>query len=428
MTPFWIGIVGIAILLLLIAIRCPIALAMAVVGFFGFAVLVAWGPAASVTASAPLELLSSYGFSPIPLFIFMGALASRSGMASELFSGARSLFGGWRGGSALAALSACGVFSAISGSSVATAATMTRVALPEMERNGYSPALATGALAAGGTLGIMIPPSIALLLYGLITEQSVGDMFIAGLTPGLLGLLMYSITVALVVYFRPSLAAASPSTVLMEKLKGIAKMGPFLLMFAIVMGGLYGGLFTPTEAAGIGAFVTLIVAVFRGLRLPGFMAAVSETLVTSALIFFMLMGAEVFGYFLSVSRLPFTLAEVFSSFDLAPLGILLCVLLLYMVLGCFMDSIAMMLLTVPVVYPLILQAGFDPIWFGVVTVLAVELGLITPPVGMNVFVINATARHIPLGQIFRGVVPFIVSDLLRLALLVAFPAIALWLL
>ena len=428
MTPFWIGIVGIAILLLLIAIRCPIALAMAVVGFFGFAVLVAWGPAVSVTASAPLELLRSYGFSPIPLFIFMGALASRSGMAGELFSGARSLFGGWRGGSALAALSACGVFSAISGSSVATAATMTRVALPEMERNGYSPALATGALAAGGTLGIMIPPSIALLLYGLITEQSVGDMFIAGLTPGLLGLLMYSITVALVVYFRPSLAAASPSTVLMEKLKGIAKMGPFLLVFAIVMGGLYGGLFTPTEAAGIGAFVTLIVAVFRGLRLQGFMAAVSECLVTSALIFFMLMGAEVFGYFLSVSRLPFTLAEVFSGFDLAPLGILFCVLLLYMVLGCFMDSIAMMLLTVPVVYPLILQAGFDPIWFGVVTVLAVELGLITPPVGMNVFVINATARHIPLGQIFRGVVPFIVSDLLRLALLISFPAIALWLL
>jgi tripartite ATP-independent transporter DctM subunit len=194
------------------------------------------------------------------------------------------------------------------------------------------------------------------------------------------------------------------------------------------MGGLYGGIFTPTEAAGIGAFVTLVVAVFRGLRWQGFKAAVAEALVTNALIFFMLMGAEVFGYFLSVSRLPFSLAEAVSAFELTPLGILLCVLFLYMVLGCFMDSIAMMLLTVPVVYPLIMQAGFDPIWFGVITVLAVEVGLITPPVGMNVFVINATARHVPLGQIFRGVVPFIVSDMLRLALLVAFPAIALWLL
>lgn len=428
MTATTIGFAGIFILLLLIALRCPIALAMAGVGFFGFAALVAWGPAASVAGSAPLELLSNYGFSPVPLFIFMGTLAARSGMAGALFSGARSLFGGWRGGSALAALSACGVFSAISGSSVATAATMTKVALPEMERNGYSQALAAGSLAAGGTLGIMIPPSIALLLYGLITEQSVGEMFIAGLTPGLLGLFMYNATVALLVFFKPALAAPSPSTLLVEKLKGIVKMGPFLLVFAVVMGGLYGGIFTPTEAAGIGAFVTLIVAVVRGLRWQGFKDAVREALITSALIFFMLMGAEVFGYFLSVSRLPFTLAEMFSSFDLAPIGILLCVLLLYMVLGCFMDSIAMMLLTVPVVYPLVMQAGFDPVWFGVVTVLAVEIGLITPPVGMNVFVINATARHVPLGQIFRGVVPFIASDLLRLALLIAFPAIALWLL
>jgi len=427
MTPFWIGVTGIIILLVLIAIRCPIALAMAVVGFFGFATLVALDPAVTVGASAPFELLTSYGFSPIPLFIFMGALASHSGMAGQLFSGARSLFGGWRGGTALAALSACGVFSAISGSSVATAATMTRVALPEMERNGYSPALATGALAAGGTLGIMIPPSIALLLYGLITEQSVGDMFLAGLTPGLLGLVMYSLTVAILVYLRPSLAAGSPSTTLWEKLAGVAKMGPFLLVFVIIMGGLYGGIFTPTEAAGIGAFVTLIVAVIRGLRWRGFVEATVEALTTSALIFFMLMGAEVFGYFLSVSRLPFTIAEMFADFGFAPFGILLCILLLYLVLGCFMDSIAMMLLTVPVVFPLIQQAGFDPIWFGVVTVLTVELGLITPPVGMNVFVINAAARHVPLGQIFRGVAPFVVSDLIRLALLLAFPAIALWL-
>lgn len=424
MTPFWIGISGFVILLALIAIRCPVALAMAAVGLFGFTVLVAWGPATSMASSAPFEILTNYGFSPIPLFILMGTLAASAGMAGELFEGAKRVFGGWRGGMALAALSACGVFSAISGSSVATAATMTRVSLPEMERNGYAPSLATGALAAGGTLGIMIPPSIALLLYGLITEQSVGDMFIAGLIPGLLGLVMYSLTVAVVVHLKPGLASAAGRTTPLEKLGALRLMGPFLLVFAVVIGGLYGGWFTPTEAAAIGAFVTLLVALARGMRWAGFVHAVTQAVVTSGLIFFMLMGTEVFGYFLSVSRLPFTVAQVVSDMGLSPMMILFCVLLFYLVLGCFMDSIAMMLLTVPVVFPLVQQAGFDPVWFGVVTVLTVELGLITPPVGMNVYVINATAGHVPLGSIFRGVMPFVCSDVIRLGLLIAFPVLA----
>ncbi len=426
MTPFWIGIAGVVILLLLIALRCPVALAMAAVGLFGFAVIVAWSPAVFMTATAPFQLLTKYTFSPIPLFILMGCLAAQAGMARELFEGARSVFGGWRGGMALAAVTSCGAFSAISGSSVATAATMTRVSLPEMERNGYSQSLATGALAAGGTLGIMIPPSIALLLYGLITQQSVGEMFIAGLIPGLLGLVFYGVAIALVVYFKPQSATASEPTALREKGRALAAMAPFLSVFAIIMIGLYGGWFTPTEAAGVGAFVTLVVALFRGMRLNGFIAAVAATLTTSGMIFFMLMGVEVFSYFLAVSRLPFTLAGLFEG--LSPMAVLFSVLLLYLVLGMFMDAIAMMLLTVPVVFPLIEQAGFDPVWFGVVTVLTVEMGLITPPVGMNAYVINATAPHVPVGRIFRGVWPFLLSDLFRLGLLIAFPVIALGLL
>jgi len=426
-TPVAVGIIGVAMLLILIALRCPVALAMAAVGLFGFATLVAWGPAVSITGSAPYEILTRYSFSPIPLFIFMGCLAAQAGMARELFDGARSLFGSWPGGMALSGISACGVFSAISGSSVATAATMTRVALPEMERNGYAPSLAAGSLAAGGTLGIMIPPSIALLLYALITQQSVGDMFIAGLVPGLLGIVFYSATIAIIVWLKPEVSGQSQATSLHAKGRALLGMAPFLLVFVIIMGGLYGGWFTPTEAAGVGAFVTLIIALLRGMRLRGLGEALSDALATSALIFFMLMGVQVFGYFLAVSRLPSVFADMFSVLGLGPTGILLCILAMYVVLGCFMDAIAMMLLTVPVVFPLIMQAGYDPVWFGVVTVLTVEMGLITPPVGMNVFVINATARHVPIGQIFRGVWPFLASDVVRLALLVLFPAIATWL-
>ena len=421
MAPEMMGYAGMVILLVLLALRVPVALSMLLVGFFGFANVISFDVAPAMIKLVPLEVLTSYSFSAIPMFIFMGVLASHSGMAGSLFDASRKLFGGWKGGMAIAAVSSCGVFSAISGSSLATASTMSRVALPEMERNGYAPSLATGALAAGGTLGIMIPPSIALLLYAIITEQSVGEMFAAGLIPGLMGLLFYCITVTVVVKVRPGVASPSAPTSLAEKLGSIGGLLPFGGVFALMIGGIYGGLFTPTEGASIGAFATLLYALYRGLRGPGLWQACQETLSLSAIVFFMIVGAETLGYFISASRVSFAVTEYVASLGLSNLGVLLCMLALFFVLGCFMDAIAMLLVTVPVVYPIVTSLGIDPVWFGIVTVLTVELGLITPPVGMNVFVIKATAPHVGLGEIYRGVAPFIVSDLVRLGLLVAFP-------
>ncbi|GAA5233738.1 TRAP transporter large permease [Verticiella sediminum] len=422
MSPEVTGVVGILVLLVLLAVRMPIALSMATVGLGGFTYLVGWEPALAILESAPTDVLTNFGFSAIPLFIFMGVLASKARMAGELFDMARTVFGAWRGGMAMAAVMASGTFSAISGSSLATAATISKVALPEMEKKGYAQSLASGVLAAGGTLGVIIPPSIALLLYGLITEQSVGALFIAALVPGLLGVVCYALAVWLVVTLKPQLAGEPmPATTFGEKVRSLRSVGPFLIIFLIVLGGLYTGFFTPTEAAAVGTFATLVVAVMRGVGLHDIVSAVGESLAMAVVIFFMLLGAEIFGYFLSVSRLSFYISDLISGAGMAPIGVLLCILLLYLVLGCFMDSMAMMLLTVPVVFPAVMAAGFDPIWFGVITVITVEIGLITPPVGMNVFVIKAAARHVPLSAIFRGVTPFIVADLFRLALLVAFP-------
>jgi tripartite ATP-independent transporter DctM subunit len=271
---------------------------------------------------------------------------------------------------------------------MATAASMSRVALPEMEKNGYSLSLASGTLAAGGTLGIMIPPSIALLLYALITEQSVGDMFIAGVIPGLLGLGLYCVTIAITVYLFPDLAQPGEATNLKQKIQGLKGLVPFLGVFGVIIGGIYLGLFTPTEAASIGAFGTFTIAVVRGMRWKQLLAAVEETLFMSAMIFFMIIGAEIFGYFLSVSRISYSLVDYVASLHLSPYMVLFSVLMLFVLLGCVMDSIAMLLLTVPVVYPLIQAAGFDTIWFGIIAVITVDLGFITPPVGMNVFVIK----------------------------------------
>lgn len=425
MSASLIGLVCILGMLGMIAIRMPIAMAMAATGFIGFTSIVAFQPALAILESGPFETLSNYSFSPIPMFILMGIFASKARMSQELFEGARTLFGSWRGGMALAAVTSCGIFSAISGSSMATAASMSRVALPEMEKNGYAQSLASGTLAAGGTLGIMIPPSIALLLYALITEQSVGDMFIAGVIPGLLGLILYCIAIAIILHINPDLAQPGKSTTLIEKILGLKGLVPFTGVFALIIGGIYTGIFTPTEAASVGAAGTFIIALYRGMTFQQFKDAVEETLFMSSMIFFMIIGAEIFGYFLSVSRISFELVELVDSLNLGPYMVLFCVLILFIVLGCVMDSIAMLLLTVPVVYPLIQAAGFDPIWFGIIAVITVEVGLITPPVGMNVFVIKSVAPHIPIKEIFKGVFPFVLSDIIRLLLIIIFPALAL---
>lgn len=427
MSSEMIGGIGLAVLLALLVLRVPVALAMLIVGVAGFAQVISWPAALAMVKSVPVDVLSSYNFSAIPMFILMGVLAAHSGMAGMLFNSTRVMCGGWKGGMAIATVGSCGVFSAISGSSLATASTMTRVALPEMERHGYARSLSTGTLAAGGSLGIMIPPSIALLVYAVITEQSVGEMFAAGLTPGLIGLLFYALTVIILVRLKPELAVAGESTSIVEKIKSLAGLMPFLTVFVIIIVGIYQGFFTPTEGAAVGAFSTLMYAFYKGLRLAGLWRSLQETLALSTVVFFMLMGAETLGYFISVSRLSFSISQFLGGLDMPTMVILLLILLMYFVLGMFMDAIAMMVITVPVVFPIITMLGIDPVWFGILTVLTVELGLVTPPVGMNVFVIKAMAPHVQLGEIYRGVVPFILADFVRLGLLLAFPVLALWL-
>ncbi|SDL39754.1 TRAP transporter, DctM subunit [Modicisalibacter muralis] len=423
-----IGALGLGGLLVLMILRVPVALCMLIVGVVGFSRIISWDAAISMLKSVPIEVLTNYSFSAIPMFILMGVLAAHSGMAGKLFNSTRTLCGGWKGGLAIAAVGSCGIFSAISGSSLATASTMTRVALPEMERHGYNRGLATGALAAGGTLGIMIPPSIALLIYAILTEQSVGDMFIAGIVPGLMGLLFYALTVTLMMRVKPELAVPGEPTAWSEKLRSLAGLVPFFGVFLIIILGIYFGLFTPTEGASVGAFATLIYALAKGMRARGLWTSVQETLALSTVVFFMLVGAETLGYFISVSRISFSISDALYGLELSPMMVLLGILLLYFVLGMFMDSIAMLVITVPVVFPIIQALGIDPVWFGIVTVLTVELGLITPPVGMNVFVIKAMAPHVGLGEIFKGVAPFIASDLVRLTLLVLFPVLSTFLL
>ncbi|SFU82005.1 TRAP transporter, DctM subunit [Halomonas korlensis] len=419
-----IGAIGLVLLLVLMVLRVPVALTMLIVGVVGFAQVISWSAAIAQLKTVPVEVLSNYSFSAVPMFILMGVLAAHSGMAGKLFHSTRVICGGWKGGLAIAAVGSCGIFSAISGSSLATASTMTRVALPEMERYGYNRGLATGALAAGGTLGIMIPPSIALLIYAILTEQSVGDMFMAGLVPGLMGLVMYSLTISVVMRLKPSLAVAGEPTAWRQKLASLSGLVPFFAVFLVMILGIYFGAFTPTEGASVGAFATLLYALVKGMRGKELWRSVQETLALSAVVFFMLVGAETLGYFISVSRISFSITDVLYGMELAPIVVVLCILLLYFVLGMFMDAIAMLVITVPVVFPIIQSLGIDPIWFGIITVLTVELGLITPPVGMNVFVIKAMAPHVGLGEIFKGVAPFIVSDFVRLALLIAFPVLS----
>ena len=428
MSPEIIGAIGLIAMIMLVCLRVPVALAMLGTGLIGFGVITSPSGALQMLKDIPTDVLAKYDFSAIPLFILMGVFAAHSGMAGKLFEATRTIFGGVRGSLGIAGIGSSGIFASISGSSLATASTMTRVALPEMEKHGYSPGFACGVLAAGGTLGIMIPPSIALLIYAILTEQSVGDMFIAGFLPGLLGMVMYSITVMIMVRWKPHLAERGEKTSWKEKVLSLTGLIPFSFIFIIIIAGIFFGLFTPTEGAAVGAFASWLYAVFKGMRLQGLKQSLIETLALSAVVFFMLLGAEALGLFINVSRIANSLAEWIGALAVSPLVVLIGILIMYFLLGLFMDALAMLVITIPVVFPIILALGYDPVWFGIIAVLTVELGLITPPMGMNIFVIKAMAPHIKLGEMFKGVTPFIISDVIRLVVLVAFPSISLALL
>ena len=420
-----IGILSVAVLLATVLLGCPVGLAMILVGFGSFALMIGTGPALSVLETAAWETATSYGFTIVPLFMLMGNAVSESGMARDLFRASERVTRGWTGGIAAAGVTASAAFSTISGSSLATAATITRVAYPEMARRGYDRRLAAGSLAAGGTLGIMIPPSIALLLYALITEQSVSEMFLAGVLPGLLAYALYMVTIVIVSRrWAPGGDAALPADDISMG-QAFFLFLPALCLFGLVMGGLYGGFFSPTEAGGAGAFLALVFAFARGMRWAGFLRALKNTVAATAGIFLILIGAEVYGFVISTSQLSFEFVAYMQEAGMTPWQVLLLILIFYVILGCFMESLAMILLTVPIFYPLILEAGFDPVWFGIVAVVTVELGLITPPVGLNLFMVKSAAPELDQKSIMTGVLPFVLCDIVRLGLLIAFPAIAL---
>jgi C4-dicarboxylate transporter, DctM subunit len=406
-------------------LRVPIGMAMGLVGVTGFAYLSGSGPALKIVGHTSMRTVTDWNFAVVPLFLLMGAFATTSGMSRELFRAANAFLGHLKGGLGIATIAACGGFAAICGSSVATAATFSKVAYPEMRRYNYPQSFATGVIAAGGTLGIMIPPSTVLAVYGLITDQDVGKLFIAGIIPGLLAVAMYMVTISLIGFLRPAHLPAGPRSTWPERLTALRDIWATLLLFVFVIGGLYGGLFTATEAAGMGAGGAFLIGVARGrLRGPDILRALLETTRTTAAVFTILIGAILFGYFLTITQTPQKVTEFLTGLGLGSYGVLTLILLMYLVLGCLMDALAMIILTVPIIFPVIRQLGFDPIWFGVIIVMTVELGLIHPPVGMNIFVIKSVIDDVKISTIFYGVLPFIVTDLLRLAILVAFPILA----
>jgi C4-dicarboxylate transporter DctM subunit len=423
-----VALLGFVGMFVLMALRVPIGVAMGIIGVVGFAAVAGWGPGLNLLANVPLSVLTDYNLSIIPMFILMGAFATHAGMSRELFRAGNAWVGHRSGGLALATILACGGFAAINGSSVATAATMTQVALPEMRRAGYDPGISAGAIAAGGTLGIMIPPSVIFVLYSFMTETDVKKLFFAGVIPGILGIICYLIVVRYLAWRHPHMMPRGRVHSLSERLESIRGLWAVIALFVFVLGGMYAGIFTVNEAAGAGAIGTLLIGlVRRQLGRKEIKAALIDTLRVSSAIMMIVIGAFLFGYFLTITQSTQKAVAFLTTVPIGAYGVLAVVMVGYFILGAVMDELAMILLTVPIVFPVMVELGFDPIWFGVIIVMAVTFGLVCPPVGMNVFVINSIARDIPLGRIYRGTYPFIAMDIGRLVLLCIFPSLSLWL-
>ena len=445
MTGIDLALVAFALMLLAIFLRVPIALAMGLTGALGgWYVLGTPNAFMAQMKTLTYESFSNQGLSIVPLFLLMGQFATKTGMSSALFQAASDWLGHRKGGIAMATVGACAGFGAVCGSSLATASTMGQVALPEMRKRGYADSLSTGVLAAGGTLGILIPPSVILVIYAIYAEQNIVKMFMAALIPGLLAAAGYLITVAIYVRIKPDSATAAARVPYKDRMKTLAKTWPVIVIFGLTMGGIVGdwnwakpgpqALFTPNEAAAFGATATALYGiVMHTLTWRGFLDAILETAKATGMIFFILLGAELFKGFMALTRAPDALAEWVTTQGFTPLVVLTVMLLAYLIFGCVMDSLSMILLTIPIFFPIIealdfgMSAEYTAIWFGILALVVVEVGLITPPVGMNLFIINQVARDIPIVETYKGVAPFVLSDLVRVVLLVAFPGITLWL-
>ena len=428
MSNLVIGFLGVVVLLGILFLRVPIAIALVIVGVGGYAAVDGWGKALTMLGSVPFELASAYSLSLVPLFILMGALASRAGMSRELFDAANGVFSGFRGALTNATIGACAAFGAICGSSIATAATFSKVAIPEMRRHGYEEGLAAGCVAAAGTLGILIPPSVILAIYSLVAEQSLPQLFAAALFPGLLLAFLYIIVVVIIARVRPQWTPLVPAMSLAERLRAAVGLWKLALLFFLAVVGIYLGWFSPTEAAAVAAFAAAVIGfATRTLSLRGFMDALLETVYSTAMLFFIIVGAFIFSRFIVLTRVPNELVAWVQQVGLSPLFIVVTVVLLYFLLGTFLEEVSTILITVPVILPLMMSIGFDGVWFGIFVTIMATIGLVSPPVGLTVFVIQAQNPDIPVTKIYRGTLPFLVADFVLVALLIAFPALALWL-
>ncbi len=425
MSPTVTGLAGFAVLIILMFLRMPVGFVMALVGYLGFGIIISWSAASNLIIRDFYATFSSYNLTVVPLFVLMGQIAFHSGISGRLFNSAHKFFGHLPGGLAIATIGACAGFSAVSGSTSATAATMASVALPEMKKFKYDPALATGVVAAGGSLGILIPPSTIFIIYGIMTEQSIGELFMAGGIPRIFLFFFFFISILTWTRFRPEIGPRAPRSTWGEKIKSLSGIIETLILFVLVMGGLFAGFFTPTEAAGIGAAGTIVIALAgRRLTWQGFVRALYDTTRISCMIFVVVAGATVFGHFLAVTQIPANIGSFVAGLQFHPMIIMGFIIIIYLFLGCLMDSLAMIMLTIPIIYPVVLAMGFDPIWFGVVIVVIAEMGVITPPVGINAYVVAGVARDVPLHLIFSGALHMLYAMIALAALLLIFPQLA----
>jgi C4-dicarboxylate transporter, DctM subunit len=420
------ALTGFLIAFALIFLRVPIAIALGIVGFGGFWLLNGQTPAMSMVAITTTGSTMSYYLAVVPLFVLMGNLVAGAGISAELYRAAQVFIGHRKGGLAIATVVSCGGFAAVCGSSIATAVTMGRVSIPSMRSYGYSDRLATATVAAGGTLGILIPPSIIMVVYGIATETHIGKLFAAGLVPGIIGVIGYSLAVRWVVWRDPKSAPQAERSSRAERIDAIRRVWTVAALFMLVLGGIYGGWFTATEAGGIGAAGALAFALFRRVSLSELYAIFRDSVQTTAILFVLIIGATIFSEFVNYTGAHRNILVLVSDGALSPLMIMMVIILTYILLGCVLDSLAMMLLTLPMFFPIVMGLGYDPVWFGILVVMLVELGLITPPIGMNLFILRSIVPDVSLATIIRGIVPFVVSDLFRIVLIFAFPAITLF--
>jgi C4-dicarboxylate transporter DctM subunit len=421
------AMLGFAAMFVLMLLRVPIAISMAVVGLFGLGLMRSWSAAFSSSASEILDI-AKYTLSVVPLFVLMGNFVTRAGMSRELYQAAYAFIGHRRAGLSMSTIVACAGFGAICGSSIATTATMARVSMPEMRRFNYEPSFAAGSICAGGTLGILIPPSVILVIYGIMTEQSIGALFAAGIVPGLIATGFYLAAAMAITARHPHYGPPGDRTPWPQRWAALRKVWSVLLLFALVMGGIYGGIFTPTEAAGVGATGGFLFALARGtLPFKALVQVLVESARTTAMLFTIVIGAAIFANFLNFTTMPQDLKDFVAAFNVNPILVIVAICLIYVVLGTAMETLSMILLTVPIFFPLVQSLGFDPIWFGVLIVCVAEISMITPPVGMNIFVLSSVVPDVRTTDIWRGVLPFVVADVLRMFVLIAFPMLTLWL-